>query len=60
MSKTSSKLAAGVRTVKSQPSEAPAVRTAQTNASRAPNKSGDGLGEPRPHTALHPDRIWPD
>jgi hypothetical protein len=60
MSKTSSKLAAGVRTVKSQPSDVPATRTPQADATRTPKKTGNGLNEPRPHTALHPDRIWPD
>lgn len=60
MSKTSSKLAAGVRTVKSQPSDAPAAKAPQADSSRQPKKAGNGLGEPRPHSALHPDRIWPD
>lgn len=60
MSKTSSKLAAGVRTVKSQPSDAPAAKAPQADSSRPARQAGDGLGEPRPHTALHPDRIWPD
>lgn len=60
MSKTSSKLAAGVRTVKSQPSDLTAAKAPQADSSRAPKKMAGGLGEPRPHAALHPDRIWPD
>lgn len=60
MSKTSSKLAAGVRTVKSQPSDAPVAKASQSDSSRPARKTGEGLGEPRPHSALHPDRIWPD
>lgn len=59
MSKLSSKLAAGVRQVKSKPGTAPAAQAAvegkrQPAAERKQSARAESRGD------LHPARVWPD
>lgn len=64
MNKVSSKLAAGVRKVKSEQGEAPAA----AKPPRSRDAARDGEGEMSPKQAVrsgggsfqHPERVWPD
>lgn len=57
MNKTSGKLAAGVRKVKTPPKAPAAVEKAPT-APAAPRPSADSSLAAPPD--VHPDRVWPD
>ncbi|MEO1767767.1 hypothetical protein [Thiobacter aerophilum] len=60
MSKTSDKLAAGVRKAKDEPA-APTAQSAETAPRRKPIPDHDpAYGLPAPTQGLHPARIWPD
>lgn len=66
MSKTSEKLAAGVRKVKAEESAAETPREGHGRSgttvkkSKDPRPEGEGFVLPAPTHGLHPARIWPD
>lgn len=67
MNKVSSKLAAGVRKVKSQQAEAPASAKPLGPGGAARITRDGGVDEPAKHAARsgaasdqHPQRVWPD
>lgn len=60
MSKTSDKLAAGVRKVKNEPASATPQPTPASGQQAARDARAEAYGLPAPTHGLHPARIWPD